>query len=77
MKLYLLEQSDKNGYDTFDGIVVAAKSAAAARKITPGPHHDFGGGSWARSEKSVKVTLLGTAKRGTKAGVILKSFRAG
>ena len=88
MNLYLLTQTETVGYDTFDAMVVAAKSEDEARKIHPynnsslRPDEDpwdeepfFA--SWALTPEAVTVTLLGVAKRGTKAGIILTSFNAG
>jgi hypothetical protein len=73
MKLYFLSQSTNNGYDTFNACVVAATSADKARLITPS---EADSGSWA-DPRWVYVSYLGTAKRGTKAGIVLASFNAG
>lgn len=35
MKLYLIEQNEANGWDTYDSAVVAAESEEAARKTHP------------------------------------------
>jgi hypothetical protein len=45
MKLYLLSQSVADGYDTYDSVVVAAKSIKDARTIHPSSfvtHHKNG-----------------------------------
>lgn len=79
MKLYLLSQEVNNGYDTYDSCVVAAKNAEAAVLIPPDEHyadlHDCRR-SWATVEH-IKCELIGTAVRGTEAGVICSSFNAG
>ncbi len=36
MNIYLVEQSDNNGYDTYDSFVCVAKSEGNARNIHPG-----------------------------------------
>jgi len=73
MKLYLLSQDVNNKYDTFDSVVVAAKSQEAAKKINP----DGGSfGSWCKPE-FVKVKFIGRAAKGTPAGIILASYNAG
>jgi TRAP-type C4-dicarboxylate transport system permease large subunit len=74
MKLYLLSQDKNSGYDTYSACVVAAKSAKAARLISP-TIRDVSC-AWA-SPEHVTVTFIGDAAGGTKAGVILSSFHAG
>lgn len=79
MNLYLLTQTKNTGYDTYDSIVVAAKNSTDAARTSPDSSGDLyvpSQGSWALPEH-VTATLLGTARRGTKAGVILASFNAG
>ena len=39
MKLYLLSQSEQNGWDTYDSMVVAAGSPAKAKQIHPSEHY--------------------------------------
>lgn len=77
MKLWKLTQNDENGYDTYDACIVAAPTEREARKILPSEFAKFGDGTWARGIKTVKAELVGEAKKGTKAGVILASFNAG
>lgn len=53
MKLWLLEQDEHNGYDTYDSLVVAAESEDEARAIHPDPPGSRGWGTteffnWAR-----------------------------
>ena len=93
MKLWLISQTVNNDYDTYSDAVVAADTCTEARRIHPGGIERFYrdgawrimrkdgsyfslGDTWALPEQ-VKVELLGTAKKGTKAGVICSSFHAG
>ncbi len=76
MNLYLLTQTDNRGYDTYDGLVVAAEDEQQAKLITP-EYGDFGYRAWADSPQSVTVKYLGEAKEDTQQGVILASFNAG
>lgn len=69
MKLYLLTQSVNNGYDTYDSCVVAAKSSKHAKTLGP----DNG---WVQ-DRYVTAVCIGTARRGTKQGMICSSFNAG
>lgn len=82
MKLYLLRANGVGGLDTYHGCVVAAKSNEEARKIHPsGDEMLWGGGrygpTWARSPEDVTATCIGTARKGTRPGVILAAFHAG
>lgn len=80
MKLWLLSQDENTGYDTYDSVVVAAKSEEEARLILPSEYQNWEDGcnySWVNDPKLVKVELIGTAVRGTKVGVVLASFNAG
>ena len=74
MKLWLISQTVHEDYDTFDAAVVAAKTEDEAQRTLPSERSDTY--DWAES-KDVKVKLIGTAVKGTKAGVILASFNAG
>lgn len=76
MKLWLLSQTKNNGYDTYDAVVVAAPTGDAARTISP-CSVNWTGSSWVTDPKDVDVKYIGTAARGTKAGIILSSFNAG
>ena len=73
MKLFKIWQTENNGYDTYDSAVVAAESKEDAVTINPADPSYY---SWVSSDK-VSVELLGTAKPGTKRGVICASFNAG
>lgn len=84
MFLYVLSQTRVRGYDTYDSCVVAAASPAAAKKIHPrgdvfgaGDRSSWSGSTWADSPDDVTCTRIGTAKPGTKPGVIVTSFNPG
>ena len=79
MNLYLISQTLINDYDTYDSAVVAAECGLQAQATHPSGNDDCFQGhdySWCHAA-DVKVTLLGKAKAGTKAGVIVASFNAG
>lgn len=81
MNLYLISQDANWDYDTFDAAIVAAKSKKEAQMIHPSKK-DWDGTASDRFEswtsfENVSVKLIGTAKKGTPKGVILKSFNAG
>ena len=78
MKLYLIEQDDNDGYDTYDSAVVVASSAKEAKKINPDGQDKWGvhWSAWASHPDKVTATCLGTANRRTR-GVICSSFNAG
>ncbi len=71
MKLYKVSQTVNKDYDTYDSIVVAAKTEVDAAWVIPY------GDDWITSTNDVTVEYLGTAKPGTKRGWILGSFNAG
>ena len=79
MNLYLISQSENDGYDTYDSAVVAAESEEEAVQIHPGPSPKWGQGysNWASSPEKVKCELIGVAIEGTEAGELLSSFNAG
>ncbi len=75
MQLWLVTQSIRSSYETFDSAVVAAETEAAAREVPVGDTGDEG--SWA-SPEHVTATLIGCAVEGTKAGAIIcASYNAG
>lgn len=76
MNLYLIEQDENNGYDTYDAFVVAAKDDDAARNYHPGKWGEKYS-TWASDPKHVRVTLIGKAGKGVEVGRILGSFNAG
>jgi hypothetical protein len=78
MNLYLLTQNECTGYDSFDSVVVAAKSEEDAKTIHPyGEWPKSYSGGWCDSPESVTVKTIGKAVKGTERGVILASFNAG
>ncbi len=83
MNLYLVSITKKSGlswYDTYDSIVVAAKSSKKARATHPYQERPDGydGGCWVTKDKidTLDVEYIGKAKSGTKEGVIISSFNA-
>lgn len=82
MKLWLITQNDRRGYDTYDSAVVAAETEDAARGI-----HPEGGElilddwwqkrTWTTDKDLVFAELIGEAVPGTEKGPILGSFNAG
>ncbi len=79
MKLYLLKQDVVHGYDTYDSAVVAARSEMTARWVHPSKYEEDWNGveeyTWCAKE-DVKVTYLGEATKGIKAGIIVSSFNS-
>lgn len=69
MKLFKLTRTDDVGYDEYDSSVIAADTKEKALFISLNYH-------WTVDNK-VEIEYIGTAKRGTKEGVILDSFNAG
>ena len=41
MNIYLLEQDENSGYDTYDGCVVIAENEEEAKQICPSPYHKY------------------------------------
>jgi hypothetical protein len=91
MKLWLVTQEANDGYDTYDGMVVAAKTEDVARRMHPNGYAyndredgwvyhgkvERAYGSWAYILSDVTAKCIGDAAPGIKAGVILASFNAG
>jgi hypothetical protein len=80
MKLWKISQDKNRDYDTYDSAVVAAGTEAEAKMINP----DGSGGdikheryAWVVDPSDVTCECLGTAKPGTKKGVICASYNAG
>lgn len=76
MNLYLISQS-VHKYDAYNAIVVAAQDEQEARNTPPYIYYDWKDSSWANRPEQVKVELIGVAKSGTLAGVILAYYNAG
>ena len=88
LKMYLLEQSINNGYDTYDSCVVVANTEEEARRIHPHkdyfsgeyePWKDHFMGCWAATPEQVQVTFLGVMNNDSYSNgdVIISSFNAG
>lgn len=75
MNLYLIEQGQNTGFDTFSSAVVCAKTTDAARDIHPGG--SWLTDSWCDMPSQVTVTYLGRAAKTVKPGVICAAFHAG
>jgi len=72
MNLYLISQDINDDYDTYDSVIVCAKTEKEARHIRPGS----GEYSWC---KPVYVTVkkIGVAAASVERGIVLASFNAG
>lgn len=79
MKLYLLSQTENNGYGTYDSAVVAAESEHLAKQIHPGNPKKLNDlrDTWPISLEHISCEYLGEAVEGTKKGVICASYNAG
>ena len=78
MNLYKLTQMTNNGWDTYDSLIVAARSENNARLILPTQYERWGESysTWADTPEQVTVQKIGTTKTEAE-GVILASFNAG
>jgi hypothetical protein len=80
MKIFLISQTKRRGYDTYDSAVVCALDGEDAITIHPNGgeneeyHHPFS--TWA-PPKDVDVEYLGEAGSNVERGVICASFNAG
>ena len=81
MNIYLLTQNESNGWwDSFDSIIVAAKTEEDAKSIHPwdGKYtNNWGSKDWASKPENVTAKLIGIAIEGIERGVILSSINAG
>lgn len=84
MLLWLLEQTENDGYDTYSDCVVCAMTEEDAKKISPTGNifkndEDWSyGGSWASHPDNVTAQLIGLSNGTYKHGdVICASFHAG
>jgi len=76
-KLYLISQDENNGYDTYDSMIVCAKSEKEAKMIKPdcGPN-GCPDSTWCEP-KFVKVLEIGIANNAIDIGeIICASFNA-
>jgi hypothetical protein len=77
VKLYLLEQTVVDGYDTFDSCVVVAESEQSAKLMHPaGDSIGEDSYTWPNNPADVKATYLGLAEDPTPR-VVCASFNAG
>lgn len=93
LKLWLIEQNERTGYDVYDSAVVVAADEASARLIhpsqyaknydptmSPKSYHSWTRpyGSWATHPDKVMTTFLGVADPALEDGAIVcASFNAG
>ena len=86
MRLWLIQQSENDDYDTYDSAIVAANTEDEAKRIHPGgwdwndsvdTYYTSGQGTWCKSPDAVTATCIGTAGAMIEPGVILSSFNAG
>jgi hypothetical protein len=83
MRIYLLEQNDNNGYDTYDSCIVCAENEEEAKNICPDgkPFKETKNGNyfntWAKTKSSITCTEIGKANVKQRYGIILASFNAG
>jgi hypothetical protein len=83
MKLFLISQTENQGYDTYDSAVVCAPDEDAARMMDPGgingelANFDKKLSSWCTSADNVTVELIGDAAPHVPVGVVCASFNAG
>ncbi len=75
--IYLLEQDENTGYDTYDSAVVIASSETIARTMHPLEDEEFSSDCWASRPEFVKVTLLGQAIKEEKKRIVCSSFNEG
>ena len=81
--LWLIEQDEQGGYDTFDSAVVIASSSEEAAKIHPSTYTKEDewpeNGTWSSSPSGVTVTRLGpcTNLAFKEGGVVCSSCNAG
>lgn len=72
MKIYLVERTDKKGYDEYYNFVVVASSPTTARELCMERSADEGEKVWL----DARVTVLGDPKL-SKPRIILGDFNAG
>lgn len=77
LKLWLINQSVNNGYDTFDSAVVAAYTEDEARQINPDGSWGELWSGWCKTPEQVTVEYLGIATQSMEPGIVLSSFNAG
>ena len=76
MNLYLVEQDENTGYDTYDSFVCSARTEESARQQNPCLIEWGDWGSWASSPDKVIVTEIGKTNIDEEK-IIISSFNAG
>ncbi|MCP4397775.1 MAG: hypothetical protein GY801_10815 [bacterium] len=83
MKLFLIEQSQNDNYDTYDAAVVIAENEEEARNMDPSTGEQMEKEDWRReisnwcsSPNHVSVKFLGESVD-SKKGIVCSSFHAG
>lgn len=76
MKLFRVSQTVNDNYETYDSIIVAAKNEHDAREVKKLDDANYSFGAWVKDVADLSVEEIGTAKRGTKRGIIHESFNA-
>jgi hypothetical protein len=83
MKLWLISQTENDGYDTYDSAVVAAETETEATRIAPGAYaepwpqwENETYSPWASTADKVTAKLIGEAAEGV-TGIVCASFNAG
>jgi hypothetical protein len=75
MNIYRISQDDNCGYDTYDSMIVSAKSKKKAQRMIPCGQHPH---DWANTVDGVEVEYIGKARKGQRDNaIILASFNAG
>lgn len=86
MKLYLLEQTDNNDYDTYDSCIVCAENEEDAKNISPDSEYDDETyafvenkkySQWAMKKESITCEEIGEANANIPRGVVIASYNAG
>jgi hypothetical protein len=75
LRLYLLSQSDRVGWGTYDSCVVAAENEEDALTINPASGWDSD--AWASSPDRVTAKFLGVADNTVVRDIVIASFNAG
>ena len=86
MKLYLLTQTEHNGYDTYDACIVCAENEEDAKTISPVYNYDTKDNTfredhtwdeWASKIEFITCKEIGEANSNIPRGLILDSYNAG
>lgn len=82
MNLYLIQQTDKVGYGTYDSAVVCCADENAARNWNPETgkpelNKPEDAVAWTADPTKVAVTWLGVANSSIAEGIVCASFNAG